>query len=65
MRDSPKLVVRIAGEGTAKKSISLPNILLVLGQTKQKEKRLSTFSDYVQDLIRRDTDDMEVTIGRR
>lgn len=43
-------------ERAIKKSVSMPEILYFAGVDRQRNLRLSTFSDYVQELIRRDTD---------
>lgn len=42
-------------EMAVKKSVSMPEILFDDGDGRRRELRLSTFSDYVQWLIRRDT----------
>lgn len=41
-------------EMAAKKSVSMPQILLDDAEARRQEKRLSTFSDYIQWLIRQD-----------
>ena len=38
----------------ARTTISMPKLLLSDAQVRQRQKRFSTFSDYVQDLIRAD-----------
>lgn len=43
-------------EKAVKKSVSMPGLLLDDAERRQRELRLSTFSDYIQALIRRDTD---------
>lgn len=43
-------------EKAVKKSISLPDLLAREAQLRQHQLRLSSFSDYIQNLIRRDTE---------
>lgn len=45
-----------------KKSVSMPEFLYYDATDRQRAARLATFSDYIQDLIRRDTSKEE---GRR
>lgn len=42
-------------ERAVKRSISMPEILHQRAQDKSRDRGFSTFSDYIQDLIRRDT----------
>ncbi len=42
-------------ERAVKKSVSLPLFLYYEGSDRQRAMRLPTFSDYLQELIRRDT----------
>lgn len=42
-------------EKAAKKSVSMPLLLLDDADRRRRELRLTTFSDYIQELIRRDT----------
>ncbi len=41
-------------ERAVKKSVSMPQILLDEADIRRREDRLSTFSDYIQQLIRQD-----------
>lgn len=43
-------------EKAVKRSISMPKLLLDDGERRQRQQRLSTFSDYIQSLIRADVE---------